>query len=80
MPTNPLPIDVKAGQTYWWCRCGLSKQQPFCDGSHKGGKFAPVKYVAAEDRKVWFCACKRTCSPPLCDGSHKAPAPHADSA
>jgi len=68
---NPLPIDVTAGQTLWWCSCGRSKQQPFCDGSHKGSEFSPLKFVPAESKKLWFCACKKTGTAPLCDGSHK---------
>lgn len=69
---TPFGVDVEAGKTYWWCRCGLSKAQPFCDGSHKGGSFTPEKYQAAASAKVWFCGCKRTGKAPLCDGSHKA--------
>ncbi len=67
----PMGVDVEAGKTYWWCRCGRSARQPFCDGSHKGGDIAPLKYDAAQDGKVWFCCCKQTASEPLCDGSHK---------
>jgi len=69
---NPIAIDVDAGKTYWWCSCGRSASQPFCDGTHKGSEYAPMKYTAAETGRVWFCACKRTGSPPLCDGSHNA--------
>ena len=70
--TMPRPVDVEAGQTYWWCSCGQSKSQPFCDGSHHGTAHAPLEYVAAESTRVWFCGCKRTLKQPLCDGSHKA--------
>jgi CDGSH-type Zn-finger protein len=69
---QPIAVDVTANQTYWWCQCGLSKAQPFCDGSHKGGALAPRKFVAPESARLWFCACKKTANPPLCDGSHKA--------
>jgi CDGSH-type Zn-finger protein len=67
----PLVVDVEAGKTYWWCACGKSAKQPFCDGSHKGGAFAPVKFEASESKKAWFCTCKRSAGAPLCDGSHK---------
>jgi CDGSH-type Zn-finger protein len=68
----PIGVDVEAGKSYFWCACGRSKTQPFCDGAHKGSAFSPVKWTAPETKKVWFCACKRTGAGPLCDGSHKA--------
>ena len=68
----PVGVDVEAGGTYFWCACGQSKSQPFCDGSHKGSAFSPMKWTAPESRKVFFCACKQTKGAPLCDGSHKA--------
>ncbi len=67
----PIAVDVEAGKTYWWCSCGRSAKQPFCDGSHKGSEFTPVEYVATESKQAWFCACKRTGASPLCDGAHK---------
>lgn len=68
----PIGVDVEAGKTYFWCACGQSKSQPFCDGSHKGSIFSPMKWAAPETKKVFFCACKQTKGAPLCDGSHKA--------
>lgn len=67
---TPFGLDVEAGKTYWWCSCGRSAKQPFCDGSHAGTAFTPVKYTASESRKVFFCGCKATAKAPLCDGSH----------
>ena len=69
--TQPKAIEMKAGETVWWCSCGLSKNQPFCDGSHQGTDFAPLEYTADKDGKVFFCQCKRSGNPPLCDGAHK---------
>jgi CDGSH-type Zn-finger protein len=67
---SPYAVEVKAGETCFWCRCGRSQQQPFCDGSHKSTDLTPMKYVAEADKKLYFCGCKRTTTPPLCDGSH----------
>lgn len=67
----PYPVEVEAGQTYWWCACGKSATQPFCDGSHKGSGFTPVQYAPSESGKVYFCGCKHSATPPLCDGTHK---------
>jgi CDGSH iron-sulfur domain-containing protein 3 len=68
----PYGVEVAAGKTYWWCACGQSSRQPFCDGSHKGTAFAPLPYTADKDGEIWLCGCKRTQSSPLCDGSHNA--------
>jgi CDGSH-type Zn-finger protein len=67
----PIPVDVEAGKQYFWCACGKSQSQPFCDGSHKGSTLTPVKYVAEESKQVYFCCCKHSKASPLCDGSHK---------
>ncbi len=68
--TEPIAVEVEEGKSYYWCACGRSKTQPFCDGSHKGTGFSPVKYTAKRDGKLFFCACKQTERAPLCDGSH----------
>jgi CDGSH-type Zn-finger protein len=67
----PYGVDVEAGRTYYWCACGLSRKQPFCDGSHKGSGLTPLAWTAEKDGKTWFCGCKHTARAPLCDGSHK---------
>lgn len=67
---SPYSTQVEAGKSYWWCACGQSKNQPFCDGSHKGGPFVPREYKAEATRTVWFCGCKRSKTAPLCDGTH----------
>ena len=70
--TAPIPVDVEAGKTYYWCSCGQSKKQPFCDGSHKGSSFAPLAWLAPQTERKYFCACKQTENAPFCDGSHKS--------
>lgn len=67
----PMPVEVKKGETYSWCSCGKSKNQPFCDGAHKGTGFKSVKFTAEKDGIVYLCGCKHTKNPPYCDGSHK---------
>ncbi len=67
----PIGVDVEAGKTYFWCSCGKSATQPFCNGSHQGSSFSPVKYVAERAGRVYFCACKHSAKAPLCDGTHK---------
>ena len=65
----PYAVELAAGD-YWWCSCGKSAKQPFCDGSHKGSEFLPVKFIAAETKRIFFCACKQTNNPPFCDSTH----------
>ncbi|MGQ0676849.1 MAG: CDGSH iron-sulfur domain-containing protein [Rhodospirillales bacterium] len=67
----PFAVQVEAGKSYWWCACGRSRKQPFCDGSHKGSGFEPVPYTAAKSDTAWFCGCKASGAKPMCDGSHK---------
>tara|TARA_A100001037_G_scaffold73716_1_gene65965 strand:- start:1094 stop:1348 length:255 start_codon:yes stop_codon:yes gene_type:complete len=67
---SPCGVEVEAGQEYWWCSCGQSGSQPFCDGSHRKTGFSPVQYTAEETGEVWFCGCKRTGDVPMCDGTH----------
>ena len=62
--------EVKAGKRYLWCRCGRSKSQPFCDGSHVGSGMLPLAFTAERDEEVIFCGCKHTATPPFCDGTH----------
>jgi len=67
----PFSVEVEAGKSYFWCACGRSATQPFCDGSHKGSGIAPMKYTATASKAVYFCGCKATKNAPLCDGTHK---------
>ena len=69
--TKPKAVELKAGETVWWCSCGRSKNQPFCDGSHQGTGFEPVEFTADKDDRYFMCLCKQTGKPPMCDGSHK---------
>jgi CDGSH-type Zn-finger protein len=68
----PYLVKVEAGKTYYWCSCGLSQKQPFCDGSHKTTDLVALPYFATETRTVAMCGCKYSGTKPLCDGSHKA--------
>lgn len=67
---GPYIIEVEAGD-YWWCACGKSRNQPYCDGSHKGTEFTPVNVKINEKKKVAWCGCKHSSDKPFCDGSHK---------
>ncbi len=68
--TSPFVVDVEEGKSYFWCACGRSDNQPFCDGSHKDTEFTPVQYQAESSGPVAFCGCKRTANQPRCDGTH----------
>lgn len=68
----PFAVEVEEGQSYYWCSCGKSGNQPFCDGSHQDTDFLPAKYEATASKTIYFCGCKKTNGVPLCDGSHNA--------
>lgn len=68
---NPAKASLVEGKGYFYCTCGRSKKQPFCDGSHKGTSFEPMKFTAEATTQKWLCACKHTKNPPYCDGSHQ---------
>lgn len=68
---SPYGVEVEEGKTYYWCACGRSGKQPFCDGSHKGTEFSPLAYTAEKSAKVFLCGCKHSTDKPFCDGSHK---------
>ncbi|MGA2043586.1 MAG: CDGSH iron-sulfur domain-containing protein [Roseiarcus sp.] len=67
---GPYPVQIEAGKTYYWCSCGESKNQPFCDGSHKTTTFTPLPYTADKAGAAYFCGCKQSAKSPLCDGRH----------
>ena len=67
---GPYPVEVTEGETCFWCACGRSRSQPFCDGSHAGTGFTPVRFRAEETGRVFFCGCKQSQNTPLCDGTH----------
>jgi CDGSH iron-sulfur domain-containing protein 3 len=66
---SPIVQKVEPG-TYWWCACGKSASQPFCDGSHAGTEFTPIKEEITAAKTVAWCACKHSQTKPFCDGSH----------
>jgi CDGSH-type Zn-finger protein len=69
---KPAPVELEEGKTYFFCTCGQSAGQPFCDGSHKGSGFAPKPFKAEKSGTAYLCQCKATGNAPFCDGSHSA--------
>lgn len=67
---EPYAVEVTAGRKYFWCACGRSARQPFCDGSHEGTGLTPLAHTPDADGTLYFCGCKQTSRPPLCDGTH----------
>ena len=68
----PYPVALEAGKAYFWCACGRSKSQPFCDGSHKGSTFTPLKFTVDASKTAYLCGCKHSQNAPYCDGTHKS--------
>lgn len=66
---TPYKVELEAGD-YWWCSCGRSAKQPFCDGSHEGTGYVPIKFTVTEKSTFWLCGCKQTQDTPFCDGNH----------
>jgi len=77
---GPYCVELEQGKTYFWCRCGRSKRQPFCDGSHHGSGMEPVRFDAERSEAAWLCGCKRSAAAPMCDGSHKQKTVRTESA
>jgi CDGSH-type Zn-finger protein len=67
---EPYPVELEAGKRYAWCACGLSSNQPFCDGSHAGSGITPTVFTAEETKAAYLCGCKHTGNKPFCDGTH----------
>ncbi len=69
---SPIAVELTAGTDYYWCSCGKSAKQPFCDGSHAGSEFTPLKFQAQKTGTAYLCACKATSNKPYCDGTHSS--------
>ena len=70
--TSPYAVEVTGGEEYYWCACGRSAKQPFCDGAHEGTGLTPLAFVAEKTETVYLCGCKATGNGPFCDGSHSS--------
>ncbi len=68
---KPIAVTLEKGKEYYWCTCGCSQNQPFCDGSHRGTDFQPLAFTAEKDGETYLCQCKHSSNPPFCDGSHR---------
>jgi CDGSH-type Zn-finger protein len=68
---QPCKVKLEQGKDYYWCACGKTGGQPFCDGAHKGTGIAPVKFTAKADGDAYLCGCQKAKAPVYCDGSHK---------
>ena len=67
---QPMEVALETGETYYWCSCGRSQNQPFCDGSHQGTVFEPLAFKVDASETAHLCLCKQSKNPPYCDGSH----------
>jgi CDGSH-type Zn-finger protein len=68
---SPYAVELKPGD-YYYCSCGKSKSQPFCDGSHQGGEFVPTKITVTETETKYLCGCRQSKNSPFCDGTHQS--------
>ncbi len=74
---KPTKVELEKGQEYYYCACGKSASQPFCDGSHAGSGIVPRAFTAAETGAAFLCQCRQSSNPPFCDGTHaKVPKEH----
>lgn len=69
---EPAGIELDAEKAYFWCTCGKSAKQPFCDGAHKGSEFKPMRFKPEDSGEAWLCQCKQTKNGPYCDGTHNS--------
>lgn len=68
---KPVKVSLSKDKKYYFCTCGRSSNQPFCDGSHKDTEFTPKVFTAEKEGDAYLCACKHSDNKPYCDGTHK---------